>query len=76
MTTLTSRYTMVVPREAREDLRLKPGMRVDLRKNHSGQWVLVRTNDQAKRWVGKYPCSMNVSQEMAELRGRTEDDFS
>jgi len=75
MSTLTAKYSMVVPKEAREDLNLKPGMKVDLRRNDSGEWVLVRVGTQAEKWLGRYPSSKGAREEMAELRGRVPDDF-
>ena len=75
MTTLTAKYSMVVPKETRIDLNLKPGMKVDLEKNEKGEWVLVKIGSQAERWIGKYPSSRRVSEEMAELRGREPNDF-
>jgi bifunctional DNA-binding transcriptional regulator/antitoxin component of YhaV-PrlF toxin-antitoxin module len=75
MTTLTAKYTMVVPEDARKELNLRPGMIVDLKKNERGDWVLVALTSQAKRWVGKYPSTRHVAEEMAELRGRDASDF-
>ena len=75
MTTITAKYSMVVPKEARKDLNLRPGMKVDLQKNERGEWVLVRVGAQAEKWIGKYPSSKRVAQEIAELRGRDTSDF-
>ena len=75
MSTLTAKYSMVVPKEARQDLNLKPGMKVDLQKNDNGEWVLVKVGTQAEKWVGRYPSSKKTVEEMAELRGRLPDDF-
>jgi len=75
MTTLTVKYSMVVPKEAREALNLKPGMKVDLQKNERGEWVLVKIGAQVEKWIGKYPSSKRVAEEMAELRGRDVSDF-
>ena len=75
MTTITAKYSMVVPKEARKDLNLRPGMKVDLKKNERGEWVLVRVGAQAEKWIGKYPSSKRVAQEIAELRGRDASDF-
>ncbi len=75
MTTITAKYSMVVPKEARKDLNLRPGMKVDLQKNERGEWVLVRVGAQAEKWIGKYPSSKRVAQEIAELRGRDASDF-
>jgi AbrB family looped-hinge helix DNA binding protein len=75
MTTLSAKYTMVVPKDARKELNLRPGMMVDLKKNDRGEWVLVALANQAKRWVGKYPSTRRVAEEMAELRGRDASDF-
>ena len=75
MSTLTAKYSMVVPKEARKDLNLKPGMKVELQKNDNGEWVLVKVGTQAERWVGRYPSSKKAGEEMAELRGRVADDF-
>jgi len=75
MSTLTAKYSMVVPKEARKDLNLKPGMKVELQKNNSGEWVLVKVGTQAEKWVGRYPSSKKAVEEMAELRGRVADDF-
>ncbi len=75
MTTLTAKYSMVVPKEARKELNLRPGMKVDLQKNERGEWVLVRFGAQAEKWIGKYPSSKPVAEEIAELRGRDASDF-
>ena len=48
MTTITAKYSMVVPKEARKDLNLRPGMKVDLQKNERGEWVLVRVGAHKK----------------------------
>jgi len=72
---LTSKFSMVVPKEARKDLSLRPGMKVDLQKNDRGEWVLVRVGARAEKWVGKYPSSKKVAEEMAEFRGRESSDF-
>jgi AbrB family looped-hinge helix DNA binding protein len=76
MTTLTAKYSMVVPKEARKDLNLRPGMKIDLQKNERGQWVLVKIGVQAEKWIGRYPSSKRTAEEMAELRGRNPDDFN
>lgn len=75
MTTLTAKYAMVVPKEARQDLGLRPGMKVDLEKNDRGEWVLVKVGSEAKRWVGRRPSPLRVAEEMAQLRGRDHVDF-
>ena len=75
MTTLTIKYSMVVPKKAREALNLKPGMKVNLQENERGEWVLVKIGAQVEKWIGKYPSSKRVAEEMAELRGRDVSDF-
>ena len=75
MTTLTAKYSMVVPKEARTELKLRPGMKVDLQKNERGEWVLVKLGAQAEKWIGRYSSSKRVAEEMAELRGRDASDF-
>jgi len=75
MTTLTVKYSMVVPKEARKELNLRPGMKVDLQKNERGEWVLVRAGARAEKGIGKYPSSKPVAEEIAELRGREASDF-
>ncbi len=75
MTTLTAKYSMVVPKETRKDLNLKPGMKVDLQKNKRGEWVLIKIGAQVEKWIGRYPSSKRVAEEMAELRGRDASDF-
>ena len=74
MTKLTAKYSMVVPEEARKDMKLQPGMKVDLVKNERGEWVLIKV-EEARNWVGRYPSPRSAADEMAELRGRDTSDF-
>jgi len=74
MTKLSTKYSMVVPEEVRKDMKLQPGMKVDLVKNERGEWVLIKV-EEAKNWLGRYPSSRRAADEMAELRGRDTGDF-
>jgi len=74
MTKLSAKYSMVVPEEVRKDMKLQPGMKVDLVKNERGEWVLIKV-EEARNWLGRYPSSRRAADEMAELRGRDAGDF-
>ena len=50
-------------------------MKVDLQKNERDEWVLERFETKSEKWVGRYPSSIKVAEEMAELRGREVRDF-
>ena len=53
MTKPTAKYSMVVPEEVRNDMKLQPGMKVDLVKNERGEWVLIKV-EEARSWIGRY----------------------
>jgi AbrB family looped-hinge helix DNA binding protein len=69
--TLAERGQIVIPKEARDALGLKPGSRLQLR-IESGRLVIEKKIQlDLTRWVGKaIDDGLTTSQALAELRGR------
>ena len=69
--TLAERGQIVIPKEARDALGLKPGSRLQLR-IESGRLVIEKkTQLDLTRWVGKaIDDGLTTSEALAELRGR------
>ena len=59
-TILTSKGTTTIPKEIRDSLGIKPGMRVTFAKNQAGEYVLRRTKTieevraMNKAWLAKH----------------------
>ena len=69
--TLTARGQIVIPKEARDALGLKPGARLSVRVDGSRLLIEKRVALDLSRWIGKaVDDGLSTEQALAELRGR------
>lgn len=69
--TLAERGQIVIPKEARDALGLKPGARLKLRVEGGRLLIEKRVQLDLSRWVGKaVDDGLSTNQALAELRGR------
>lgn len=69
--TLAERGQIVIPKEARDALGLKPGARLKLRVEGGRLWIEKRVQLDLSRWIGKaVDDGLSTDQALAELRGR------
>ena len=69
--TLAARGQIVIPKEARDALGLKPGARLQLRVEGGRLLIEKRVQLDLSRWIGKaVPDGLSAEQALAELRGR------
>ncbi len=69
--TLAERGQIVIPKEARDALGLKPGTRLQLRLEGGRLLIEKRVQLDLSRWVGKaVDDGLTTEQALAELRGR------
>lgn len=69
--TLAERGQIVIPKEARDALGLKPGARLQLRVEGGRLLIEKRVRLDLSRWVGKaVDDGLTTDQVLAELRGR------
>lgn len=69
--TLAERGQIVIPKEARDALGLKPGMRLAVRVEDGRLWIEKRVRLDLDRWKGKaIDDGLTSEQALAELRGR------
>ena len=69
--TLAERGQIVIPKEARDALGLKPGARLQLRVEDGRLLIEKRVQLDLSRWIGKAADDgMSTEQALAELRGR------
>lgn len=69
--TLAERGQIVIPKEARDALGLKPGARLQLRVEGGRLLIEKRVQLDLTRWVGKgVDDGLTTSEALAELRGR------
>lgn len=69
--TLAARGQIVIPKEARDALGLKPGARLRLRVEGGRLLIEKRVQLDLSRWIGKaLPDGLTTEQALAELRGR------
>lgn len=69
--TLAERGQIVIPKEARDALGLKPGSRLQLRVEDGRLLIEKRVQLDLSRWIGKaVDDGLSTDQALAELRGR------
>jgi AbrB family looped-hinge helix DNA binding protein len=69
--TLAERGQIVIPKEAREELGLKPGSRLQVRVEGGRLLIEKRVQLDLGRWIGKgVDDGLTTAQALAELRGR------
>jgi len=69
--TLAARGQIVIPKEARDALGLKPGARLQLRLEDGRLMIEKRVQLDLSRWIGKaVHDGLSTEQALAELRGR------
>ena len=69
--TLAARGQIVIPKEARDALGLKPGARLQLRVDGGRLLIEKRVQLDLSRWIGKaVPDGLSTEQALTELRGR------
>ena len=69
--TLAERGQIVIPKEAREELGLKPGCRLQVRVEGGRLLIEKRVQLDLGRWIGKgVDDGLTTAQALAELRGR------
>lgn len=69
--TLAERGQIVIPKEARDALGLKPGARLQLRVEDGRLLIEKRVQLDLGRWIGKaVDDGLSTEQALAELRGR------
>lgn len=69
--TLAERGQIVIPKEARDALGLKPGMRLAVHVEGGRLWIEKRVQLNLDRWIGKaVDDGLTSEQALAELRGR------
>ena len=69
--TLAARGQIVIPKEARDALGLKPGARLQLRVEGGRLLIEKRVQLDLSRWIGKaVPDGLSTEQALAELRRR------
>ncbi len=69
--TLAARGQIVIPKEARDALGLKPGARLSVRVEGSRLLIEKRVALDLSRWIGKaVKDGLSTEQALAELRGR------
>lgn len=69
--TLAERGQIVIPKEARDALGLKPGARLQLRVEGGRLLIEKKVQLDLSRWVGKaLDDGLSTEQALAELRGR------
>ncbi|MHB1198715.1 MAG: AbrB/MazE/SpoVT family DNA-binding domain-containing protein [Polaromonas sp.] len=69
--TLAERGQIVIPKEARDALGLKPGSRLQLRVEDGRLLIEKRVQLDLSRWIGKaVDDGLSTEQALAELRGR------
>ena len=69
--TLAERGQIVIPKEARDALGLKPGARLQIRLENGRLLIEKKVQLDLKRWVGHaQDDGLTTAQVMAELRGR------
>lgn len=69
--TLAERGQVVIPKQARDALGLKPGMRLTLRVEDGRLLIEKRVRLDLSRWVGKaVDDGLTTEQALSELRGR------
>lgn len=69
--TLAARGQIVIPKEARDALGLKPGARLRLRVEGGRLLIEKRVQLDLSRWIGKaVPDGLTTEQALSELRGR------
>ncbi|MDP2819704.1 MAG: AbrB/MazE/SpoVT family DNA-binding domain-containing protein [Polaromonas sp.] len=69
--TLAERGQIVIPKEARDALGLKPGARLQLRVEDGRLLIEKRVQLDLSRWIGKAADDgLSTNQALAELRGR------
>jgi AbrB family looped-hinge helix DNA binding protein len=69
--TLAERGQIVIPKEARDALGLKPGARLQLRVEGSHLVIEKKVQLDLSRWVGRaVDDGLTTAQALAELRGR------
>ena len=69
--TLAARGQIVIPKEARDALGLKPGARLQLRVEGGRLLIEKRVQLDLSRWIGKaVPDGLSTEQALTELRGR------
>ena len=69
--TLAERGQIVIPKEARDALGLKPGARLQLRVEDGRLLIEKRVQLDLSRWIGKaVDDGLSTEQALAELRGR------
>jgi AbrB family looped-hinge helix DNA binding protein len=69
--TLAARGQIVIPKEARDALGLKPGARLQLRVEGGRLLIEKRVQLDLGRWIGKaVPDGLSTEQALTELRGR------
>jgi AbrB family looped-hinge helix DNA binding protein len=69
--TLAERGQIVIPKEARDALGLKPGARLQLRVEGARLLIEKKVQLDLSRWVGKaLDDGLSTEQALAELRGR------
>jgi AbrB family looped-hinge helix DNA binding protein len=69
--TLAARGQIVIPKEARDALGLKPGARLQVRVEGGRLLIEKRVQLDLSGWIGKaLPDGLSTEQALAELRGR------
>jgi AbrB family looped-hinge helix DNA binding protein len=69
--TLAARGQIVIPKEARDALGLKPGARLQLWVEGGRLLIEKRVQLDLSRWIGKaVPDGLSTAQALSELRGR------
>ena len=69
--TLAARGQIVIPKEARDALGLKPGARLSVRVEGSRLLIEKRVTLDLRRWIGKaVDDGLSTQQALTELRGR------
>ncbi len=70
--TLAARGQIVIPKEARDALGLKPGARLRLRVEGGRLLIEKHVQLDLSRWIGKaVPDGLSTEQALTELRGRS-----
>jgi AbrB family looped-hinge helix DNA binding protein len=69
--TIAERGQIVIPKQARDELGLKPGVKVEVRVEGNQIIIQKRVKLDLKRWIGCAPDDGLTSEEaLSELRGR------
>jgi AbrB family looped-hinge helix DNA binding protein len=76
MATVTAKGQITIPKAVRDALGVKPGSKVDFRRNDQGQIEIVKEGPKPKsrfeRYLGNAPTKMTTDEILALTRGQDE----